>query len=270
MELLVQSRKAYAYTGGKRFDASLPCVVFVHGAMHDHSVWGLQSRAFAHRGHSVLAPDLAGHGRSTGPAPKSVEDAAAWLIELIAQAGVQRCALVGHSLGSLIALEAAAQMNERAIHLALLATAFPMKVSPAMLTLADKDAVAAMRMVNGLSHSTLGAKPSSPAPGFWLHGTNLALMRRLQHIHEDDGQGNLFVNDFKICDAYSNGLEAAGAVRCRTTVMRGQFDRMTPPSASNALASVLNANLITLRAGHAMMSEAPDAVLQALCSCLTR
>ncbi|MEY3273127.1 MAG: hypothetical protein RLZZ341_2028, partial [Pseudomonadota bacterium] len=33
--------KAYAYTGGKPFDPTLPCVVFVHGALHDHSCWNL-------------------------------------------------------------------------------------------------------------------------------------------------------------------------------------------------------------------------------------
>ncbi|HEY9238651.1 MAG TPA: alpha/beta hydrolase, partial [Burkholderiaceae bacterium] len=49
---------AYAYTGGKAFDPALPCVVFVHGALHDHSVWTLLARWFAHHGHAVLAIDL--------------------------------------------------------------------------------------------------------------------------------------------------------------------------------------------------------------------
>ena len=47
--------EAYAYAGGKPFDAGLPCVVFIHGAMNDHSVWTLLARWFAHHGHSVLA-----------------------------------------------------------------------------------------------------------------------------------------------------------------------------------------------------------------------
>ena len=64
MELVVDGRKAYAYTGGKPFDPALPCIVFVHGALHDHSVWTLLARWCAHHGHSVLAVDLPGHGRS--------------------------------------------------------------------------------------------------------------------------------------------------------------------------------------------------------------
>ena len=57
MKLTVKGREAYAYTGGKPFDATLPCVVFLHGALHDHSVWTLLARWFAHHGHSVLAVD---------------------------------------------------------------------------------------------------------------------------------------------------------------------------------------------------------------------
>ncbi|HYD82169.1 MAG TPA: alpha/beta fold hydrolase, partial [Paucimonas sp.] len=66
MLLNVQGHEAYCYTGGKKFDATLPTVAFVHGAQHDHSVWILQSRYFAHHGFNVLAVDLPGHGRSKG------------------------------------------------------------------------------------------------------------------------------------------------------------------------------------------------------------
>ena len=61
-------RHAYVYTGGKAFDPALPCVVFIHGALNDHSVWTLLARHFAHHGRSVLAVDLPGHGRGAGPA----------------------------------------------------------------------------------------------------------------------------------------------------------------------------------------------------------
>ena len=109
MKLTVQGREAYAYTGGKPFDPALPCVVFIHGAMCDHSVWTLLARWFAHHGHGVLAPDLPGHMRSAGPALASVEAMADWLLALLDEAGVARAALVGHSMGSLVALAAAAR-----------------------------------------------------------------------------------------------------------------------------------------------------------------
>jgi len=266
----VNGHAAYAYTGGKPFDASLPAVVFIHGAMHDHSVWALQTRALAHQGFAVLAVDLPGHGRSAGPAPASVEAAARWVVDLIAAAGVQRAALVGHSLGSLIALETAALLGERATHLVLVASTFPMKVSPALLGTALDQPLKAIDMVNALSHSTLAAKPSAPAPGFWLHGGNRALMRRLQSAYAAGGHGNLFHHDFQMCDRYTAGFEAAGRVRCPSRLILAHKDQMTPAKTSVALASALNADSITLPAGHSLMGEAPDGVLNGIRSFLAR
>ncbi len=270
MKLSVNGREAYAYTGGKPFDATLPVVVFIHGAMNDHSVWALQTRYLAHHGHAVLAVDLPGHGRSAGPAPDSVQAAARWVIDLLAATGVQRAALVGHSLGSLIALEAAAQLGERASHLALVGTAFPMKVSPALLATALEAPLKAIDMVNAFSHSTLGAKPSSPGPGSWLRGGNRALMRRLQSAYAAAGHGNLFHHDFLVCDAYAAGLESAARLRCPALLILGESDQMTPSKSAKALASALNANCITLPAGHSLMGEAPDGVLNEIRSFFAR
>lgn len=270
MKLTVQGREAFAYTGGKRFDATLPAVVFIHGAMHDHSVWGLQSRSIAHRGHAVLALDLPGHGQSTGPAPASVEEAAQWVIELLQAAGVERAALVGHSMGSLIALEAVARLGERATHLVMVGTAFPMKVSPALIATAQETPLKAIEMVNAFSHSTLAAKPSAPAPGFWLHGGNRALMQRLQAAYAAQGHGNLFHQDFLACDRYARGLEAAAQVRCPTRLVLGTADQMTSPRSAEALAAALKADKLLLPAGHSLMGEAPDGVLNGISSFISR
>lgn len=270
MKLSVNDREAFAYTGGKAFDANLPVVVFVHGAMHDHSVWALQTRALAHQGFAVLAVDLPGHGRNAGPAPASVEAAARWVVDLIAAAGVQRAAIVGHSLGSLIALEAVALLGERATHLVLVGSAFPMRVSPALLSTALEQPLKAIDMVNALSHSTLAAKPSAPAPGFWLHGGNRALMRRLQSAYAAAGHGNLFHHDFQVCDSYTAGLDAAGRVRCPSLLIGGRSDQMTPAKTSAALAGALHAESITLPAGHSLMGEAPEGVLNGIRSFLAR
>ena len=122
MRLTVHGQEAYAYTGGKPFNPALPCVVFIHGAVNDHSVWTLLARWFAHHGRSVLAVDLPGHKRSAGPALKTVEAMADWLLALLDAAGVQRAALAGHSMGSLVVLEAAAKAPDRVTHLAMLGT----------------------------------------------------------------------------------------------------------------------------------------------------
>lgn len=261
MELVVHGRKAYAYTGGKAFDATLPCIVFVHGAMNDHSVWNLLARWFAHHGHAVLALDQPGHGRSDGPPLASVEALADWTLALLDAAGVERAALVGHSMGSLIGLEAAARAPARIDRLVMIGTAYPMKVSDALLGTAREQPLRAIDMVNAFSISTFAAKPSFPGPGMWLHGSNRALMRRMQ-----DGAPalNLFEHDFRLCDAYANGLAAAAALDCPVHCVLGERDQMTLPKNSRELVAATRAQVHTLSTGHMLMAEAPDGVLNAL------
>ena len=263
MELSVPGfdAKTYAYTGGKAFDAALPCVVFVHGALHDHSVWTLLARWFAHHGHSVLAVDQPGHGRSGGAPLASVEALADWLLALLDAAGVKKASLVGHSMGSLIALEAAARAPSKVDTLVMVGTAYPMKVSEALLETARTAPLKAIDMVNVFSHSTLAAKPSHPGPGTWLHGANRALMRRVQA-----GQTavNLFHHDFGVCDRYAGGFEAAAKVQCPVSLILGERDQMTVPKQSRQIAQALKARVHMVAAGHALMTEAPDALLLAL------
>ena len=130
MELRVGGESAYAYTGGKAFDPRLPALVFIHGGEQDHSIWILQSRYLAHHGYAVLAVDLPGHGRSGGAPLASIESMAAWIVALLDAAKVRSAALIGHSMGSLVALECAAKYPDRFGRIALIGTAFPMRVSP--------------------------------------------------------------------------------------------------------------------------------------------
>jgi pimeloyl-ACP methyl ester carboxylesterase len=255
------SGTAYAYTGGKTFDASLPCVVFIHGAMNDHSVWTLLARWCAHHGHSVLALDLPGHMRSAGPALTTVEAMAAWVLAAMDAAGVQRAAFVGHSMGSLVALAAAAQAPERATALALLGSCVPMPVPQALLDLSRSDPLAAIDRVVSFSFSTLAAKPSYPGPGVWLRGAARALMRQVLAAQAD---GELFHTDFTACNAYGDGLQAALQVTCPAHLVLGQLDQMTNPKGARAVANALKATVHTVPAGHHLMAECPDVVLHTL------
>jgi pimeloyl-ACP methyl ester carboxylesterase len=261
MKLTVQGKEAYAYTGGKPFDASLPTIVFVHGALNDHSVWTLLARWAAHHGFGVLAVDLPGHMRSAGPALKSVEAMADWLLAVLAAAGVQRAALAGHSLGSLVALEAAARAPERATRLLLFGTAVPMPVTDALLTAARDAPHKAIDMVITYSFSTLAAKPSYPGPGVWLRGSARGLMRQ---VLAHGGNRLLFHDDFVACNDYKGGQASAERVRCPSHLILGAFDQMTPPRSTRDVAAALKATVHTVPAGHFLMQEQPDGVLNAM------
>jgi pimeloyl-ACP methyl ester carboxylesterase len=266
MQVDVQGRQAYAYTGGKPFDPTLPCLVFIHGALHDHSVWTLLARWAAHHGLGVLAVDLPGHGRSDGPPLPDIGAFADWTLALLDAADVRQAALVGHSMGSLIALEAAARAPERVTKLVMVCTAYPMKVSDALLATAREAPLKAIDMVNAFSFSTSAAKPSYPGPGSWVHGANRALMRRTQAARP---QPNLFLHDFSVCDRYDGGMQAASRVRCPVSLILGERDQMTAPGAARDIATALKARVITLPCGHSLMQEVPDAVLNALRAALT-
>lgn len=265
MQLTINNHSAYAYTGGKRFDPALPTAVFIHGAQNDHSVWGLQTRYFAHHGFSVLAVDLPGHGRSDGHALSSVEAMADWLNALLDAAGVQKAVLIGHSMGSLIALEAASRQAKRVAGVALVGTAYPMKVSTALLEAARDREPAAIDMVNIWSHSSIAQKPSAPGPGFYVPGGSRRLMQRVSQRNPE----KVFFTDFSACNAYANGEQAAASLAaqgCAALFLLGLKDMMTPAKAAATLQAQLpHSQVVKLEAcGHALMAEQPDRVLDAL------
>jgi len=266
MRLPVNGHDTYCYTGGRAFDPALPTAVLIHGVLNDHSVWAMQSRWLAHHGWNVLAVDLPGHCRSAGPAPQSVEEAADFTIALLDARGVQRAALIGHSWGSLIALEAAARLQERASHLALVGTAFPMKVSPALIEAALNAPEKALRMVNVFSRSTLCAPPTALGPGTWVFGASMALGRR---VLRSNREVNLFHRGFLACDSYTGGEAAMARIRCPVLFALGAQDQMTAPKGAQTLIDVAKASgktvqLRLLPVGHHQMTEAPEETLAAL------
>jgi pimeloyl-ACP methyl ester carboxylesterase len=275
MYITVLGNPTYCYTGGKAFDVAKPTVVFIHGVLNDHSVWILQTRYLAHHGFNVLAVDLPGHGKSAGvncdvPPCLSVESAADFIIALLDAADIKTAALIGHSFGSLIALEAAARdiskNPNRIKHLAMVGTAFPMPVSAALLETSLNQPLKAIDMVNTFSHSMLAPPPSALGPGTWLYGSSKALMRRVQ---ASNTAFNLFFTGFTACNEYKNGLAGVSIASAAMLFIVGKSDQMTPPKAAQALVNAAKSSgksvtVVTLDAGHSLMTEAPDGVLMAL------
>ena len=258
MQLSVNGNQAFAATGGREFDRSQPTVVLLHGAGFDHTAWALHSRWFAHHGYGVLAPDMPGHGRSFGAPLRSIAEMADWTAALLEAAGVARATLVGHSMGSLVALETAARHPAKVSALGLIGTTATMNVGPDLLKAAEANDHAAVDMVSiwGLGFDAeLGG---SLAPGLWMHGG-------AQRVLERCPPGVLF-SDLSACNAYQDALAAASKITVPTTLVLGERDMMTPSRGGKALAAALpNSRIVVLPgAGHMMMAERPDELLAAL------
>ena len=258
MQLSVNGFDTFVATGGRPFDASLPAVVMLHGAGFDHSTWALHSRWFAHHGYSVLAPDLPGHGRSTGAPLSTIAEMAEWTAALLDAAGAPKARLIGHSMGSLIALETAARHPEKVSALDLIGTAAAMTVGPDLLKAAEANDNAAIDMVSIWGLGVSAELGGSLAPGLWMHSG-------AQRVLEQNRPGVLF-SDLSACNAYQSALAAAAQVSVPVTVILGERDMMTPLKSGKALAAALpNARTVVLRgAGHMMMVERPDELLAAL------
>ncbi|WOD38592.1 alpha/beta hydrolase [Nodosilinea sp. E11] len=71
----------------------------------------------------TLTPDLRGYGRSQTRSPFELEDSLADLEELLDAQGIERCLVLGWSLGGILAIELALRRPERVAGLILIATA---------------------------------------------------------------------------------------------------------------------------------------------------
>jgi len=257
MQFIVEGYPAFAYTGGRAFDAAQPTIVFVHGAAFDHSVWQWQSRYLANHGHGVLAVDLPAHGRSPGAIRTSVEALARWLVAFLDAAGLGKVALVGHSMGSLVALAAAVDSPARVSRLALLATSVPMPVGDAFLAAARDDSPVAYDMETTWGHARNAILAASPVPGTSLMGASRQLNGRSRR--------GVLAADLAACAAYRPSEQALASLAMPVLVVAGKRDQMTPWRTGKAVADrIPGSRLVSIDAGHSLMTEAPRPTLFAL------
>jgi pimeloyl-ACP methyl ester carboxylesterase len=258
----VDGRQVFAYTAAHALDPAKPTVVFAHGAGLDHSLFGLQSRYFGYHGRNVLALDFPAHGRSAGPPLGTVTEMADWVLRLLDAARVRKAGMVGHSMGSLVALECAARHPERFEKIALLGTAYPMTVTAVFLNAAQENRQDAYDMLNIWGHAAQVALGGNPNPGMWMYGDTLARLARL-------APGVLY-SDLRACHEYAGGEAAAAKLQCPALFILGRRDQMTAAKAGLAFAhKVPGAQVVQIApSGHSLMVESPDAVLDALAAFL--
>lgn len=155
-------RRAYVRMG------SGPAVLLLHGLGCDHTTWNPVIESLA-RTHTVIAPDLLGHGASDKPrADYSVGGYANGMRDLLTLLGIDTATVVGHSFGGGVAMQFAYQYPERTERLILVGSGgLGPEVTPAIraITTPGFQQVMGLLSLPGLRHVATASMRALAASG---------------------------------------------------------------------------------------------------------
>lgn len=258
MRLKINGSEVYASTGGREPEDGQPWVIFLHGAGSSHLVWTQQSRSFAYGGYNVLAVDFPGHNLSGGEPLEDINAQADWLIAVMAEAGIEKATLVGHSQGGLVCLAMAAKVPESIEAMVFVATAAAIPVNDMLVSTAESRESVAKSSMTAWGLGPDAHHYENTVPGFSHVGIGLRTM-------DLNSEGTLPV-DLKACAAFEGGLELAAKVTCPTMCVLAGKDKMTPLKSGRKLAEALPDNTLHVleKSGHTIPVEKPHELNQML------
>jgi len=246
-------------TGGRDLGDAGPIVLLVHGAAMDRTVWSLQTRWLAHHGCTALAVDLPGHGASPEDPLSSIEAYADWTATVV-EALARPVHVVGHSMGSFIALECS-QRTELA-SITLVGTAAAMPVHPALIDAAHANDPLAAQLMSGWAFAHHTRTAPHPSPGSSMVGSTQAMIAQ--------AQPGVLHSDLSMCADYTQAVDTASNVKVRTRFVLGELDRMTPVRQAKTLIEAIPHSRVQVvpRVGHMIQIESPGVTRSEIARCL--
>lgn len=221
-----------------------PTLLLIHGAGGSHRVWPASLTTLDKT--RVVALDLPGHGLSAPPGLRSVAHYAEAVEAFIKELDLENPIVVGHSLGSAIALAVAHRAHVPVRGLALLGAGARMPVGEVLLagSLASLTAAADFIVAYGLA----GEQPEARQA---IHAELLAVGATTTY------------GDFLACNRFDIRPQLP-AISTPTLAIAGESDRLTPARFARALASDLpHGRLVMLEnAGHFAMLDQPQVVAE--------
>ena len=226
-----------------------PPVILIHGAGGTHLSWPPQIRRLHNQ--RIFAVDLPGHGKSEGVGHQTIDDYAEHILEFMKAIRLNAAVLVGHSMGSAIALTVALRSSKHVSALGLVGSGSKLRVSPVILqnTSDPSTFMDAVHMVNDFSYS---------------ENANVRLKEQGEQKLSETRPTVLY-GDFLACDAF-NVTDQLSKISAPTLIVCGINDKMTPPKYSELLRdNIPNTRLeIVANAGHMVMLEQPEMVANLL------
>ncbi len=231
-----------------------PPVVLIHGMVNSSRHWEGVALALADA-HTVIAPDLIGHGDSATPrGDYSLGAHAASIRDLLSAVGVDRATIVGHSLGGGVAMQFFYQFPHRTQRLALISSGgLGREVSPLLRSAALPGAslllalAAHRRLLAGLS--TGGRRLRRRG---WGAGVHLQAIARALAPLERAGAREAFLHTLRsVIDVRGQRVDARDRLHLLrgmpTLIAWGERDRTIPPAhGREAHAAIPHSRLVIL------------------------
>ncbi len=221
---------------------SRPPVILIHGAGGSHLSWPPQLRRLHNQ--RMFALDLPAHGKSQDIGRHSIEDYVHDVLEFMSEIGVYSAILVGHSMGSAVALSTAICFPERVIALILVGSGGRLRVAPALLRAASNSSAFenAVRIINDASFSSQSNRIKE-----------LSMQRMMET------RPAVLYGDLIACEAF-DVMDQLSKLSLPTLIVCGSDDKMTPLRYSEFLRNhIAGARLeVVSNAGHMVMLEQPN------------
>ncbi|MFZ5820964.1 MAG: alpha/beta fold hydrolase [Chloroflexota bacterium] len=232
----------YYFAHGESLHARPP-VLLLHGAGGAHLNWPPQVRRLD--GQRLFALDLPGHGKSEGVGRQDILQYGQVVVEFMKAVRLAAAVIVGHSMGSAIALTLALQSPKRVLGLGLVGAGAKLRVAPNLLELAaNPDTfLPAVQMLSEYSYSQ-AANPR---------------LKELGAQRMAETRQSVLYGDLLACDAF-DVMQQVKKIKVPSLILCGSEDRMTPPNRSEYLRDQIEGSELHIinDAGHMLMLEAPD------------
>jgi len=223
-------------------------LVFIHGSGCDHTMWQYQYPVFGESCRTV-GLNLPGHGASEGTGEKTVEEYVTWVKEILDACDCHRPLLIGHSLGAAITLRYAIRFPQDVAGIVPVGGGARMPVNSMVFQLLRDDSATAFELI---------AKFSVAKQNREMHMSDL-----MEGMMASGAP--LMEGDLTACNAF-DVTDDLPAVSVPSLLVCGDDDKMTPPSLSRELTSLIPGASLSLiaGAGHFVMRERPEAFNRAV------
>ena len=240
-KIRINDRTVHYWTGRVKQPVEGRGLLLLHGAGGNGLGWFMQKQALGSRTF-CCAPDLPGHGRSTGKPPATIDEYVPYVLGLMDHLKIEKASLVGHSMGGAVAQTLALDHPDRVEKLVLIGTGACLPVSDRLFDVLEGDEEEALRFLIDLVFT-------QTAPQEFVRN----VMDQMDFASAPD--------DFAACRTFDVSGRLA-SLSIPVAVLVGEQDRMTPVEVGRTLAeSIPGAALHVIEgAAHLPMLERAGAV----------